>query len=69
MPVAFAADRVQERPVTLQLDVNTAGQVTAAKVMDPVPVVEATSDGRLVPEGPSYLPCPKRWPGRWNRRP
>jgi len=59
MPVAFAADRVQERPVTLQLDVNTAGQVTAAKVMDPVPVVEATSDGRLVPEGPSYLPLPE----------
>jgi hypothetical protein len=35
----FAQQVVRELPVTLQLDIDTQGQVAAAKAMDPVAVL------------------------------
>lgn len=34
---AAAQDAVREQPVSLQLDIDTQGQVAAVKVMDPRP--------------------------------
>lgn len=56
-PAASASDAVLEWPVTLQLDVNTAGQVTSAKVMDPVPLMQPAGDD-LAAQKPRFGPLP-----------
>lgn len=59
MPLAaFAQQVVKELPATLQLDINAQGQVTAVKVMDPVPVMMPTGQGRLFAQNPPYGPMP-----------
>jgi hypothetical protein len=56
-PAAFAQQVVQEQPVTLQLDVDTQGQIAAAKVMDPQPLLMPGAEG-LVKLPPRYGPLP-----------
>lgn len=56
-PAAFAQQVVREQPVTLQLDVDTQGQIAAAKVMDPQPLLMPGA-GRLVKLPPRYGPLP-----------
>lgn len=52
---AVAQQVVREQPITLQLDVDALGQVTAAKPMGPLPIL-IPNRGRLVAERPMYAP-------------
>lgn len=55
--IALAAEPVQDWPITLQLDVNCMGQVTAAKVMGPT--VPQTGDVHLNANFPRYKQLPE----------
>lgn len=59
MPAAAVAQQVvRERPVTLQLDIDAQGKVTAVKAMDPVPMMNPTGSGHLIAETTPYGPLP-----------
>ncbi|MGN2254145.1 energy transducer TonB [Frateuria sp. GZRe12] len=54
---AVAQDVVREQPVSLQLDIDTQGQVAAVKVMDPQPFL-MPNFGRQILQAPPYGPLP-----------
>ena len=72
---ASASDAVREWPVTVQLDVNTAGQVTSAKVMDPVPLMQPAGDGlaaqktRFGPLPDALVPIVEKATLKWRFQP
>lgn len=55
--VAFAQQAVRELPVSLQLDIDTHGQVAAVKAMDPPPML-VTMFGHTTLQPPAQAPLP-----------